>query len=140
MNPKDFKAVIEYLFHAHITEANDHDLFSENKMSDLKWMDALKLEVEDHETKWLFSQGIVDEFLFDILYPMDEPAGEDGLFTDAQEKLLDQVYKKRDDLRENDWFHGGSIRLFDFVLRGIKLNKDAILHSAHMINKNAVSS
>ena len=44
------------------------------------------------------------------------------------------------DLRENDWFHGGSIRLFDFVLRGIKLNKDAILHSAHMINKNAVSS
>lgn len=140
LNPKDFKAVIEYLFHAHITEANDHNLFSENKMSDLKWMDALRLEVEDHETKWFASQGIVDEFLFDNLYPMDEPAGEDGLFTDAQEKLLDQVYKKRDDMRETDWFHGGSIRLFDFVLRGIKLNKDAILHSAHMINKNAVSS
>ena len=138
LNPKDFKVVIEYLFHAHITKANDKNLFSENKMSDLKWMDALKLEVEDYETKWLFSQGIVDEFLFDILYPMDEPADAD--FTDAQEKLLDQVYKKRDDLRENDWFHGGSIRLFDFVLRGIKLNKDAILHSAHMINKNAVSS
>ena len=140
LNPKDFKAVIEYLFHANITKANDNNLFSENKMSDLKWMAALRLEVEDHETKWLFSQGIVDEFLFDNLYPMDEPAGADGLFTDAQEKLLDQVYKKRDDLRENDWFHGGSIRLFDFVLRGIKLNEDAILHSAQMINKNAVSS
>lgn len=140
LNPKDLKAVIEYLFHAHITKANDNNLFSENKMSDLKWMAALRLEVEDHETKWLFSQGIVDEFLFDNLYPMDEPAGADGLFTDAQEKLLDQVYKKRDDLRENGWFHGGSIRLFDFVLRGIKLNEDAILHSAQMINKNAVNS
>ena len=135
LNPKDLKAVIEYLFHAHITEANDHDLFSENKMSDLKWMDALRLEVEDHETKWLFSQGIVDEFLFDNLYPMDEPTDAD--FTDAQEKLLDQVYKKRHDLRENDWFHGGSIRLFDFVLRGIKLNEDAFLHSTYIITENA---